>query len=320
MRKTEATIRSLGAFALALGLLHGSKADAERAWVVAVDRPVAIAGISPLERWATAVSSLTRGSRVVSFERQAEAISARRIKSEVRSGRYACGAIDVGALTREGAIYGAAEIPFLATDAEGLARLFDRWRPMLERRFAEDGLKLVMLLPGAPRGLVAPPGIRRIADLAALSVAAPGAAGARLVELIGARLAADRSDAAFASLAEAGRRLKQAPSAVLMPLEGWRGAVAVVCGAALLDGVPTPERAELLAAALDAEDATWRPAGEPAQAANAPTGDGTMIEVVAPTRGLVSGLARLGAQMAREWAIGAGAEGMELIAGLDQPN
>jgi hypothetical protein len=181
-------------------------------------------------------------------------------------------------------------------------------------------LKLVMLLPGAPRGLVAPPGIRRIADLAALSVAAPGAAGARLVELIGARLAADRSDAAFASLAEAGRRLKQAPGAVLMPLEGWRGAVAVVCGAALLDGVPTPERAELLAAALDAEDATWRPAGEPAQAANAPTGDGTMIEVVAPTRGLVSGLARLGAQMAREWAIGAGAEGMELIAGLDQPN
>lgn len=322
MRRTEATIRSLGVLALALFLLQSSKADAGPKWVVAIDRPVAIAGIAPLERWAQMVSSLSGGNLALSPERQAESVSARRIKSEVRSGRYACGAIDVGALSREGAIYGAAEIPFLTTDEHDLARLFDRWRPMLERRLAEDGLKLVMLLPGAPRGLLAPPGIRRIGDLAALSVVAPGAAGARLIELIGARPAAEQADAAFVSLAEARRRPRQLPRPVLMPLEGWRGAVAVVCGAALIDALPTPERAEMLAAALDIEDAAWQPAGadEAELRADAPAGDGETIEVVAPARGLVSGLARIGAQMAREWAIGAGADGMELIAGFDQPN
>lgn len=322
MRLTEATIRSLGALALALCVLQSSKAGAGPAWVVAIDRAVAIAGIAPLERWAKTVSSLAGDTRAVSFERQAEAVSARRIKSELRAGRFACAALDPGALIREGAIYAAAEVPFLATDDAALARLFDRWRPMLERRLAEDGLALVMLLPGAPRGLLAPPGVRRLADLAALSVAAPGAAGARLVELIGARPAAEPADALFASRAAADRHARQMPAAVFMPLQGWRGAITLVCRAELLQSLPTPERAEVLAAALDIEDATWRPRGpdEIEPATEAKSAVDAPLPVAEPARGLVSGLVRIGAQMAREWAIAAGADGMELVAGLDQAN
>lgn len=308
-------------FALAMCVLHSSTAAAGQRWSVAVDRAVAVAGIAPLERWANAVRAASGETLALSFERQGEAVSARRIKSELRSGRFACAALDPGALTREGAIYGAAEIPFLATDDAGLAHLFDRWRPMLERRLAEDGLALVMLMPSAPRGLLALPGVRRLADLAALSVAAPGASGARLVELIGARPAAESPDAVFASREAADRRSGRMPEAVFMPLDGWRGAVALVCRTELLQALPTPKRAEVLAAALDIEDAVWRPShnevSEPATGAKSAT---AAAPIATPTRALVSGLARLGAQMAREWAIAAGADGMELVGNLDQPN
>lgn len=322
MQRLRATIRFTQIFALAMSVLQGSTAIAGPRWSVAVDRAVAVAGITPLERWAEAISSGSSEAREVSFERQAEAVSARRIKSELRSGRFACAALEPGALTREGAIYGAAEIPFLAADDAGLARLFDRWRPMLERRLAEDGLALVMLLPGAPRGLLAPPAVRRLADLAALRVAAPGAAGARLIELIGARPAGELPDAVFASRAAAERRAREMPEAVFMPLEGWRGAIALVCRNELLHAMPTPERAAVLAAALDIEDAAWRPRGaeEITHVAEAKPADGANARIATPARGLVSGLARLGAQMAREWAIAAGTDGIQLIADLDLPN
>lgn len=321
MRRLQATIRVMRFFALAICLLQSSTAHANQSWIVAIQQRAAGAGTAPLEQWAKSIDTLTGGARVLSFVQQAPVVSARHIKSEIRAGRYACGAIDVGALTREGAIYGAAEIPFLATDNANLARLFDRWRPLLERRFTEDGLKLVMLLPGAPRGLLAPPGVRRIADLAALSVSAPGASGARLVEVIGARTTLEPPQAAFVSGDETWRRHEQMPNTVFVPLEGWRGAIAIVCRAELLEILPTPERAEMLATALDLEDAAWQPSGPKAMpTVNATADNHATIETATPARTLISGLARLGAQLAREWAIGAGPDGLELITGFDQPN
>lgn len=315
----------------ALVLSHSSIGADEKTWVVAIDRPSHATVAAPLTQWAQAINHVTGGARELKLVQAAADASARRIKSDVRNGKLALGAIDLGGLVRESSIYAAADIPFALTSKATLALLFDRWRPMLEARLAEDGLRLVMLLPGAPHGLLSRTPVRHISDIAGgLPIAAPGAAGHRLVDLIGAPFAESHgaTDLAmiasgalggqFATRAEVDAATTPPDGLVFTELEGWRGATAVICSQTLLDQLTTPERAQLLAEALDIEDLFWQ-TGEQTGIDAIEVDSPSVLPVLQPDPELVLELRRIGARMAREWAIGAGADGATLIAGLIDP-
>lgn len=259
----------------------------------------------------------------------------RTLKQRVAQGDGDIAELDLLDLVRESSIYAVAELPFLAFGFDEGDRLGDVARPAIEARLAEDGLKLLYVVQGLPRVVASSRAPTTVGDLKGASWAganasfaagaSSGAAMARAAELAGANWRGSGSAAGDGSLIWWGtleeilaeEKLAAAsvasPARAIVDLRHGRSLQVVVMRQEAFDAMIEAAKSRIAEAAATAELA-GRAAARDRHAA--------LLRLVAERGGtaappdprFVMELRALGRQLAREWAIGAGADGFALLA------
>ena len=340
----------IGALVLVACPAGTSAETAERLTLIALDDSGAPAGSSAHMTFSRELAARSAGRLEVEIQPASVAGErsgnpSRSIKHAVAAGKFALGEVLLSALVRESSLFAFADIPFLAFGFEEADHLMQLARPAIEARLAEDGLMLAYLVPEAPLGLYAANEIETVEQLRGLRSDGAGV-HARVAELTGAVSLPEatppgvRGELHWASVADAAgvaSRLaalpRKATGGLQMPvfydLHHARGMRAVVMGRARFERLTAAERAAVDAARRVAE--TF--AGHEAVAAHTAALAGAGLAALAvrqPSPALVEGLRIIGLQMSREWATGAGADGLAILAawlaargnasgGADQP-
>lgn len=269
---------------------------------------------------------------------------------DLLAGRIDAALLPMQAFVRQSALFRADQIPFLASDPTALDRLVAVLRPRLADRLAEEGLVLVAVLPMRPVGYwrarhrpdVLPgalPGALAVTD--AMSRRLGERAGARRVEVppgtATRAIAAGTASAGFERLPppEQARRAAAADAAAagLVSIAYWPLALFV-----MQDGIAANFPADQLARARDMAETHARQMAASAVAdsmlaASPPLGQWRLLPRLAaaparvrearapapPTvRDALAEAAMLdgAAQVAREWAVDAGADGHAIMRAL----
>ncbi len=233
-------------------------------------------------------------------------------KQELLAGQIAAAVLPASAFLRQSGLFGAFDVPFLAIANRLSARLESAVAPLLGARLAEDGLVLVSLMETRPVALHGAAGDAS-GELAPLRrVQAVDAASTRFAELIGAepvRGAAALPDAAGQPPAVF-RRMRPAEAA---PADGrsaialaWRPRAMLVVRKDAFDRLDSGLRERLERLANEVSDRlreTWGSAKS-----HVATGTGPRAALVREAR----------MTMAKEWAVGAGADGVAVLGDLER--
>ena len=136
--------------------------------------------------FAADVGRATAGRLELAVQAGAELFKAPEIKNAVTSGQVPIGDFPLQAHAEEDAVFGADSVPFLAPGWVGARRLYELQRPLLEKRLAASGLRLLYSLPSPGIGLVVAQPPARLADVAGWSIRAGSRALAQTLRGLGA--------------------------------------------------------------------------------------------------------------------------------------
>ena len=233
-------------------------------------------------------------------------------KRELLAGQIAAAVLPASAFLRQSGLFGAFDVPFLAIPNRLSAKLESAVAPLLGARLAEDGLVFLALMETRPVALHVAAGDAN-GELAPLRrVQAVDAASIRFAELIGAepvRGAAAVADAAGPPPAVF-RRMRPAevaPADGRLPIAlAWRPRAILVVRRDALERMDSNTRERLERLAREVRDRLRQVWGS----ATLPVAQGG-----SPREAL---LREAGMTMAKEWAVGAGADGVAVLGELDR--
>ncbi len=107
------------------------------------------------------------------------------IKRAVQTGQAPIGERLLSAHENENPIFGFDSVPFLATDFEASAELYEAARPTIEKVLDEQNLVLLYSTPWPPQGLYFKKPVESVADMKGIKFRTPNTASARFAELTG---------------------------------------------------------------------------------------------------------------------------------------
>lgn len=106
------------------------------------------------------------------------------IRQAVQEGRAEAGETIMASLVKDIPIAGADSIPFVVGSYADARRLWQLQRPLIERHFAERGLRVLYAVPWPPQGLFSNKPIRGSADFAATKMRTYNQTTVRIAELV----------------------------------------------------------------------------------------------------------------------------------------
>ncbi|MGP1628788.1 MAG: TRAP transporter substrate-binding protein, partial [Giesbergeria sp.] len=176
--------------ALGLVLVGGlacAPAFAQTTWDLAAAYPASNFHSQNLAQFAADVDKATGGAFKITVHANASLFKAPEIKRAVQGGQAQLGEIIFANFQNEWQIFGADGQPFLATSFADAKKLYDAQKPLLEKKFAEQGMVMLYSVPWPPQGLYTKKPIESAADLKGIKWRAYSPATARIAELVGAQ-------------------------------------------------------------------------------------------------------------------------------------
>lgn len=245
------------------------------------------------------------------------------IKDAVRRGVVPIGEFTLSLHGGESPIYGLDSVPFLATSYEAARRLYEAQRPYLEKRLADEGLKLLYSAPYLPQGLCAERPLVSSADLRGMKLRSYNHVTKKLALLSGAApvavdtadipeaMRSHRIDAFTASAGQVASRKIWTFAPYFHDLAIWIPRNAVVVNKAQFEALPAEMRAAMIEAAKFAEDRAWKAAAKDHEERRAGIlqAGGRVVESSA----LVASFDGIGRQIAGEWMRAAGPDGEAIL-------
>ncbi|MCO5145044.1 MAG: TRAP transporter substrate-binding protein [Aquamicrobium sp.] len=168
-------------------------------WDLAAAYPASNPITAETIRFAEKVGEATGGELTIVVHPSASLLPLAQIKRGVQTGDIEAGEIILVALENEDPLYGLDNVPFVVTGIDDARKLWDASRPMLEERFAKQGMRLIYAAPWPPQGLYTPRPAEKVEDLAGLKFRSYGPSAARFGELLNLTV----TNVAFAELSEA---------------------------------------------------------------------------------------------------------------------
>jgi TRAP-type transport system periplasmic protein len=109
------------------------------------------------------------------------------IKRAVQTGQVAAGEFLLSAYGNEDAILEADGIPFLAAGYDAAWKLYQAQKPMIEKRFSAQGMRLLYSVAWPGQGVYSKTPMTKLSDYKGIKFRAYNAATSRLAELVGAQ-------------------------------------------------------------------------------------------------------------------------------------
>ena len=299
-------------------------AAAQTKWDLAAAYPATNFHSENLAAFAADVDKATAGKLKITVHANASLFKAPEIKRAVQGGQAQAGEILLVNYQNEWQLFGADGLPFLADSYDSGMKLYKAQRPLLEKKFGEQGMLLLYAVAWPPQGIYSKKPLASAADLRGSKWRAYSPATARIAELVGAQpvtvQAAELSQALATGVVES--YMSSGSTGVdsktyehlkyWYDTQAWLPKNAVIVNKAAYDALDAPTQAALQKAAADAETRGWaaskRVNGESLEKLKA----GGM-SIVAPSAQLTADMKKVGDTMLTEWLDKAGPEGKTVV-------
>jgi TRAP-type C4-dicarboxylate transport system substrate-binding protein len=195
MKKTTVSRRRFlagTAAAVALPILGApmlARAQAPRwKWDLPAGYPVTNFHSANLIQFAKDVKDATGGQLEITVHAGASLFKVPEILRAVQPGQAQMGELLMVVLENEDALFGADNVPFLATSFAQARKLADLQLPYIEKRLSARGVRHLFSVPWPPQGFYSPKALNVPDDLKGLSFRSYGASAGRFAELAGMRV------------------------------------------------------------------------------------------------------------------------------------
>ncbi|MFN3737973.1 TRAP transporter substrate-binding protein [Hydrogenophaga sp.] len=278
-----------------------------------------------ISQFAKDVDQATGGKLKITVHSNASLFKANEIKRAVQGGQAQVGEIILSGYQNEWQVFGADGLPFVADSYEEAERLYKAQKPVLDRKLAEQGLKLLFSVPWPPQGLYSSKPVNSAADLKGSKWRAYSPATSRIAELVGAQpvtvQAAELAQALATGAVETNMtsavtgvdsKFFDAGVKFYYDMQAWLPKNAVLVNQAAFSALDKAAQEAVVKAAAAAEARGWQESKKVNESAKA-TLQKNKISIEAPSTQLKADMQRVGSSMLLEWLSKAGADGKEII-------
>lgn len=277
-----------------------------------------------LIQFAKDVKDATGGQLEITVHAGASLFRVPEIMRAVQTGQAQIGELLMVVLENEDALFGADNVPFLATSFQQARRLADLQIPYIERRLNSRGVRYLYSVPWPPQGFYSPKALSVPDDLRGLSFRSYGASAGRFAELAGMRVTTVQA-AELAQAFATGRVNSMISSGATgfdtklwehvkfyYDVQAWLPKNMIMVNQRSWATLPAPVQAAVTQAARVAEARGW---------AESQRLDRTFLDafrangmtVSEPSDALRAGFRRWGEELSRDWLQRAGADGQALV-------
>jgi TRAP-type transport system periplasmic protein len=306
------------AFALA------TQASAQVKWDLPAAYPATNFHTENLVQFASDVDKATGGKLKIQVHANASLFKAPEIKRAVQGGQAQIGEILLANYQNEWQIFGADGLPFLADSYDSAMKLYQAQKPVLEKKFNEQGMSMLYAVAWPPQGIYTKRTLNSAADMKGLKWRAYSPATARIAELVGAVpvtvQAAELSQAmatgvidSYMSSGSTGFDSKTYEHIKnWYDTQAWLPKNAVIVNKASFDALDAPTKQAVLKAAADAETRGWA-ASRRVNTETLEKLKANGMNIIAPSAQLKADMKKVGDVMLKEWLEKAGPEGQAVV-------
>ncbi len=307
-----------------VSLLVGfSQAFAVEKWDMPTPYPSGNFHTVNIQKFAEDVEKLTGGNIKITVHPDASLFKMTEIKRAVQNAQVQIGEVIFSSLENEDPIMGIDSIPFLASGYDEAQKLWKVSRPVIEKKFEAQGLKVLFSVPWPPQGLYTKKPIDSIEDMKGLKLRSYNPTISRIAELVGAQpvtiQAAELAQAlatgvvnAFISSSATGVDTKAwEQMTYFYDIKAWLPKNVVFVNKKVFDALPNDQKEAVLKAAQMAEERGWNMSKENYESTKKTLSE--KMKVMEPSDRLKKELAEVGLKLQEDWLKRAGKEGEELL-------
>ncbi|QFS82653.1 Sialic acid-binding periplasmic protein SiaP precursor [Roseivivax sp. THAF40] len=325
------TFTKLKAFAAvsatAVTLAHAAPVLAQTAWDMATPYPDAEFHTRNIAQFAEDISAATEGGLDITIHSGSSLFKHPEIKRAVQNQFVPIGEVLMANLFNEDPIFGADNIPFIATTYEEAKALWDAQRPLVEEKLAEDGIRLLYAVPWPGQGFYTNKALETGSDIEGLRFRTYNATTARMAELLGAAPTTIEAveipqafstgivDAMVTSGATGARTKAWDFTTEFYDLQAWLPKNMIIVNEAAFSGLPEDQQQAILDAAAAAETRGWEMSAAIAEESVSELDANMTVHM--PSDALKADLGEVGETMAAEWAESVGEEGQTILDALN---
>jgi len=308
----------------AAALVLASQSFAQVKWDLPAAYPASNFHSENLVQFANDVDKATGGKLKITVHANASLFKAPEIKRAVQQGQAQIGEILLVNYQNEWQLFGADGLPFLADSYNSAMKLYQVQKPILEKKFNEQGMSLLYAVAWPPQGIYVKKPINSAADLKGVKWRAYSPATARIAELVGAQpvtvQAAELSQAmatgvieSYMSSGSTGFDTKTYEHIKYWyDTQAWLPKNAVIVNKAAFDALDAPTKQAVLKAAADAETRGWA-ASKRVNTESLEKLKANGMNILSPSAQLKADMKKVGDVMLKEWLEKAGPEGQALV-------
>lgn len=314
--------RQLGAAAIALaGLTISAEADT---WDMPTPYPDATFHTVNIHQFAKDVAAATNGALEIKVHSAGSLFKHPEISKAIRSGQVPMGEFFLSLLANDNLAFGADSLPFLATNYQDAARLWEAQKGVVNELLDAQGLMILYAVPWPPQGLYTTKPINSVDDLAGLKFRTYNAALEEFANLAGAAptqvevpdipqaFSTGRVEAMITSPSTGANSKAWDFLSHYTDIQAWIPKNVVVVNKRAFRRLDEATQTALLDAANAAEARGWE-MSQAETAAKVAILKENGITVMEPSEELMTGLRAIGSQMLANWTAKAGDAGEELL-------
>jgi TRAP-type C4-dicarboxylate transport system substrate-binding protein len=317
----------LAASAVSIAIGSVSAAVAQTTWDMATPYPDSEFHTQNITQFAEDISEATSGELSITVHSGASLFKHPEIKRAVQNQLVPIGEVLMANLFNDDPIFGADNIPFIASTYEDAQALWTAQRSLVEAKLAEDGIRLLYAVPWPGQGFYTNKPLTAGSDLEGLRFRTYNATTARMAELMGASPTTIEAveipqafstgivDAMVTSGATGARTKAWDFTTEFYDLQAWLPKNMIIVNESAFSALPQAQQDAVLAAAAAAETRGWEMSE--AVAAESVEQLRANMTVHSASEALSADLAAVGATMAQEWAAQVGAEGQAILDALN---
>jgi TRAP-type C4-dicarboxylate transport system substrate-binding protein len=299
---------------------------AQTSWDMATPYPEGEFHTQNIIQFAQDISDATSGGLNITVHSGASLFKHPEIKRSVQNQFVPLGEVLMANLFNENPIFGADNIPFVATTYESAKALWDAQRPLVEAKLADDGIRLLYAVPWPGQGFYTNKALTAGSDLDGMRFRTYNATTARMAELLGAAPTTIEAveipqafstgivDAMVTSGATGVRTTAWDFTTEFYDLQAWLPKNMIIVNESAFSSLPEDQQNAMLEAAAAAETRGW--AMSESIAVSSVDELREHMTVHTADTALSTDLATVGAQMALEWAESVGPDGQSILDAL----
>ena len=277
-----------------------------------------------LIQFADDVQTATNGKLHINVHANSSLLKAVEIKRAVQNGQVQVGEFLMANFQNDWQVFGADSLPFFANGYDEAQKLYASQKPLLQKKFLDDGLTLLYAVPWPPQGLYSSRPIESVNDLKGIKWRAYSPATARIAELVGARPVAIMANELSNAMASGAIESYMSSSTTgfdtktyehlkyWYDVQAWLPKNAVIVNKRAFDALDNFTQDAVLSAAAKAEQRGWeasktthRDALEKLKAQG--------MQIITPSSQLKADMKMVGSVMLKEWLEKTGPEGVVLV-------